>query len=81
MDSLNNNADCSRIVMNLQQEQKYMMSFAWANPKELYILDAFLEVIMIDATDKTNNETRHLLTAGAKASNGNMLDFLRVFTH
>ena len=48
------------------------MSFAWVNPKELYILDAFPEVIMIDTTEKTNNEKRPLLTAGAKDSNGNM---------
>ena len=32
--------------MELKQEQKYMMSFAWVNPKELYLLDAFPEVIM-----------------------------------
>lgn len=57
--------------MNLQQQQKNnMMSFAWVNPKELYILDAFPEVIMIDTKEK-NNERRPLLTAGAKDSNGN----------
>ena len=55
MDSLKNNVDHGRLAMNLQQEQKYMMSFAWVNPKELYILDAFPEVIMIDTTEKTNN--------------------------
>ena len=79
MDSLKNNVDYGRIAMNLQDEQKYMMSFAWVNPKELYILDAFPEVIMIDTTEKTNNEKRPLLTAGAKDSNGNMFIFLRVF--
>ena len=52
MDSLKKNVDYGRIAMNLQQEQKYMMSFAWVNPKELYILDTFLEVIMIDTTEK-----------------------------
>ena len=79
MDSLKNNVDYGRIAMNLQQEQKYMMSFAWVNPKEVYILDAFPEVIMIDTTEKTNNEKRQLLTACAKDSNGNMFIFLRVF--
>ena len=79
MDSLKNNIDYGRIAMNLQQEQKYMMSFAWVNPKELSILDAFPEFIMIDTTEKTNNEKRPLLTAGAKDSNGNMFIFLRVF--
>jgi len=71
--------DFSRIAMNLQDKQKYMMSFAWVNPKELYILDAFPEVIMIDTIEKTNNEKRPLLTAGGKDSNGNMFIFLRVF--
>ena len=52
-----------------------MMSFVWANPKELYILDTFPEVIMIDTTEKTINEKRQLLTAGAKDSNGNMFIF------
>ena len=79
MDSLKNNVDYGRIAMNLQQEQKYMMSFAWVNPKELYSLDVFPKVIMIDTTEKTNNEKRPLLTAGAKDSNGNMFIFLRVF--
>ena len=79
MDSLKNNVDYGRITMNLQQEQKYLMSFTWVNPKELYILDAFPEVIMIDTTEKTNNEKRQLLTAGAKYSNGNMFIFFRVF--
>ena len=65
--------------MNLTGEQKYMMSFAWVNPKELVLLEAFPEVIMIDTTEKTNNEKRPLLTAGGKDSNGNMFIFLRVF--
>ena len=30
-----------------------MMSFAWVNSKELVLLEAFSEVIMIDTTEKT----------------------------
>ena len=56
-----------------------MMAFAWINPKELYLLEAFPEVRMIDTTEKTYNEKRPLLMAGGKDSNGNMLIFLRVF--
>ena len=56
-----------------------MMSFAWVNPKELYLLEAFPEVVMIDTTEKTNNEKQPLLTAGGKDSNGKMFIFLRVF--
>ena len=79
MDKLKNNVNFGRIAMDLKHEQKYMMSFAWVNPKELYLLDAFPEVIMVDTTEKTNNEKRPLLTAGGKDSNGNMFIFLRVF--
>ena len=49
------------------------MSFDWVNPKELYLLEAFPEVIMIDTTEKNNNERRPLLIAGGKDSNGKML--------
>ena len=79
MDSLKNNINFGRVALDLSDDQKYMMSFAWVNPKELYLLEAFPEVIMIDTTEKTNNEKRPLLTAAGKDSNGNMFIFLRVF--
>ena len=79
MDKLKNKMDFGRVAMNLQEEQKYMMSFAWLNPKELHLLEVFPEVIMVDTTEKTNNEKRPLLTAGWKYSNGNTFVFLRVF--
>ena len=79
MDKLKNNVNFGWVAMNLREEQKYMMSFAWVNPKELYLLEAFPEVIMVDTTEKTNNEKRPLLTVGDKDSNGNMFIFLRVF--
>ena len=79
MDKLKNNVNFGRVAMELKQEQKYMMSFAWVNPKELYLLEAFPEVIFVDTTEKTNNEKRPLLTAGGKDSNGKMFIFLRVF--
>ena len=62
MDKLKNNINFDRVAMELKQEHKYMMSFAWINPNELYLLDAFTEVIMVDMTEKTNNEKSPLLT-------------------
>ena len=62
MDKLKNNVNFGRVAMDLKEEQKYMMSFAWVNPKELYLLEAFPEVIMVDTTEKTNNEKRPLLS-------------------
>ena len=79
MEKLKNNVNFRRHSMNLTGEQKYMMSFAWVNPKELVLLVAFPEVIMIDTMEKTNNKKRSLLTAGGKDSNGNMFIVLRVF--
>ena len=49
--------------------------FPWVKPKELVLLEAFLEAIMIDTMEKINNEKRPLLTAGGKDSNDNMFIF------
>ena len=76
---MKNNVNFGRIAVSLNNDQKYVMAFAWINPKGLYLLEAFPEVIMIDTTEKTNNEKRPLLTAGGKDSNGSMFIFLRVF--
>ena len=51
MDSLKNNVNFGRIAMALNDDQKYMMAFAWINPKELFIMEAFPEVIMVDTTE------------------------------
>ena len=79
MDSFKNNVNFGRVPMSLNNDQKYMMAFAWVNPKELFILEAFPEVVMVDTTKKTNNEKRPLLIPGGIDSNGNMIIFLRVF--
>ena len=55
IDKLKNNVNFDRVVMELKKEQKYMMSFAWVNPNEPYLLEAFPGVIMVDTTEKTNN--------------------------
>ena len=78
-DNLKNNVNFRRVAMNLQEEQKYIISFAWVNRKEIYSLEASPEVVMIDSMEKTNNnEKRPLLTAGGKDSHGNIFLFLRV---
>ena len=78
MEKLQTNISFRRTSLNLK-EQKYMMSFVWVNPDELSLLEAFPEVIMIDTTEKTNNEKIPLLTAGGKDTNGKISIFLRVF--
>ena len=63
MDRLKNNVNFGRVAISLKNDQKYMMAFAWINLKELHILEAFPQVIIVDTTEKTNNEKRPLLTA------------------
>ena len=53
MEKLQKNVSLGRISLSLNQEQKYMMSFAWVNPDEVSLLEAFPEVITIDTTEKT----------------------------
>ena len=55
------------------------MSFMWVNPKEIYLLEVFPKVVMIDTAEKINNEKRPLLTAEGKDSHGNMFIFLHLF--
>ena len=79
LDSVKNNIDFGRVASGMDSHQKYMMGFAWLIPAEIHLLEAFPHVIMIDTTEKTNNEKRPLLTAGGKDSNGNCFIFLRCF--
>ena len=76
MDKLKNNVKFGRVAIDLTEEQKYMISFASVNPKELYLLEAFPEVIMVEIAEKINNGKRPLLTVGGIDSNGNMFIFL-----
>ena len=52
IEKLRNNVNFGRNARCLTGEQKYMMSFAWVNPKELVLLEVFPEVIMIDTAKK-----------------------------
>ena len=71
------NVRVSRSTKNLEDNQKYMMGFAWVIPNELRLFESFANIIMVDSVEKTNNEKRPLLTVGGKDSNGKMFIFLR----
>lgn len=79
MEKLKDNILFGRTAMGLNDNPKKMISFAWVYPKELYSLETFPEVIMIDPTEKNTNEKMPLLTTGGKESNGKMFIFLNVF--
>ena len=55
------------------------MALAWVLPKERDMFTLFPEVITVDCTADTNNESRPLLTMGGKDANGKVFIFLRVF--
>ncbi len=52
--------------MSLNDDQKYMMSFVWINPKELYVLETFPEAIMINTMEKQITRNDHHLQQVAK---------------
>ena len=79
MESLMTNVRVGRSAKKLQENQKYMMGFAWVIPNELRLFKSFPNVIMVDTAEKTNNEKRPLLTVGGKDSNRKMFIFLRCF--
>ena len=66
MEKLKNNVTFGRNALSLTGNEKYMMSFAWVNPKELVLLEAFPEVIMIDTTEKQTMRRDHYLLLGEK---------------
>ena len=68
-----------RLAKQLEDNQKYMMGFAWVIPVELHMFEAFPHVIMVDMVENPNNEKRSLFTVGGKDSNGKMFIFLRFF--
>ena len=73
------NVRIGRSSKNLEENQKYLMGFAWVIPSELRLFEALPNVIMVDTIEKTNNEKRPLLTVGGKDSNWKMFIFLRCF--
>ena len=79
MESLKTNVRMGRSAKNLEDNQKYIMGFAWVMTNELRLFDSFPNVIMVDTVEKTNNEKRPILTVGGKDSNGKMFIFLQWF--
>ena len=55
------------------------MTIAWVIPCERLLFEMFPEVIAVDTTNDTNNESRPLLTMTGKDSNCKMFTFLRAF--
>ena len=78
-DEFNQFVQHSRNVHKFSKQQLLLMAIAWVHPQDRELLIMFPEVITIDCTADTNNESRPLLTMGGKDSIGNVFIFLRVF--
>jgi hypothetical protein len=61
------NAD---LRMGGREDQDILIGCCWVLPEGRRLFCAFPEVVCIDGTHKTNNESRPLLTLSVKDSNG-----------
>ena len=59
--------------------QLLLMAVVWVIPCERKLFEMFPEVIKVDCTNDTNNESRPLLTMTGKDSNGKCFTLLRAF--
>ena len=66
-------------AFNFQPSQMLSMAIALVIPCERRLFEMFPEVIAVDTTNNTNNESRPLLIRAGKDSNGKMFTFLRAF--
>ena len=69
----------SRNAANCDKVHKLMMGAAWVLRCECRLFEMFPEVLTVDCTSDTNNESRPLLTMNGKDSNGKMFTVLREF--
>ena len=52
MDSLMTNVCVGCAAKNSNENQKYMVGFAWVIPNELRLFESFPDVVMIDTVEK-----------------------------
>ena len=50
-----------RASLNIIDESRYLMAFAWVVPEEMFLFSLFPEVVSVDVVKSTNNENGHYL--------------------
>ena len=79
------NADCndyaqkSRHAVGARDDQDILIACCWVLPDARRLFQAFPEVLCVDGTHQTNNESRPLLTFSVKDSDGKVTVVLRCF--
>ena len=79
LESLDTNIRVGKSAKHLQNNQKYIISFAWAIHNNLCLLEALLNIIMVDTAERTSNKKRLSLCIVGKDFNGKMILFLICF--
>jgi hypothetical protein len=72
-------AQKSRHAVGARDDQNILIACCWVFPDGRRLFQAFPEVVCIDGTHETNNESRPLLTLSVKDSDGNVTVVVRCF--
>jgi hypothetical protein len=62
----------SRLTVGAREDQDILIACCWVLPEGRRLFHAFPEVVCVDGTHETNNESRPLLTLSVKDSNGKL---------
>ncbi len=66
-------------AVGARDNQDVLIACCWVLPDGRHLFQAFPEVVCIDGTHETNNESRPLLTLSVKDSDGNVMVVVRCF--
>ena len=69
----------TRMCGNIPSSKKMTVTVAWVMRTDRKYFDLYLEVIMIDVTENTNNEKRPMLLVVCKDADGKTFVVMRVF--
>ena len=72
-------AQKSRHAVGARDDQDILIACCWVLPDGRRLFQAFPEVVCVDGTHETNNESRPLLTLSVKDSHGKVTVVLRCF--
>ncbi|KAI2504545.1 hypothetical protein MHU86_9855 [Fragilaria crotonensis] len=67
----------SRLAVGAREDQDILIACCWVLPEGRRLFHAFPEVVCVDGTHETNNESRPLLTLSVKDSNGKVTVVVR----
>ena len=69
----------SRLAVGAREDQDILIACCWVLPEGKRLFHAFPEVVCVDGTHETNNESRPLLTLSVKDSNAKVTVIVRCF--